>query len=174
MNMDNAPSPLATPPDAGEDLQRDCGAFAAAHKTMATVLRLSPLNLRGLLHTGGIVRPQDPSSCRPPGRQRQAPIACWRCPVCSQVHDEEDDAESCCQSNCCDPQGGAFAAACPVCEAPANSHRDATDCCLWKDLDAMTRWSVADRVEAGLGTWSEEIARVATHPALPGSKGPAQ
>lgn len=45
---------------------------------------------------------------------------------------------------------------CPVCGDKAATHRDAADCCLWKDLDAQTRWDIADAVQAG-GAWGAEI-----------------
>ena len=119
---------------------------------------LSPLNTRGLLHTLGLLIPgSGPSQEQQPAtsRRRKA-IECWRCPECDAVHDWESDAEECCA-----PVIGLHdqeaAIQCPVCAQEYASHRDAVDCCLWKDMDAPTRWTLADAVEAG-ATWAEALA----------------
>ena len=73
----------------------------------------------------------------------------YRCPECDTLHDDEDDAEDCCKIT----EGQAR---CPVCDEKYESHRSAADCCLWKDLDAPTRWAIADAVEAG-SDWVTEL-----------------
>lgn len=73
----------------------------------------------------------------------------YRCPQCDDLHDDEEEAETCCTST-------AASTDCPVCGEHYQSHRDAADCCLWKDLGAIERWNIADTVEAGL-SWAEAL-----------------
>lgn len=46
---------------------------------------------------------------------------------------------------------------CPVCGDSTSSPHSAVECCLWKDLDHLTRWKVADAVDAGT-PWREALA----------------
>lgn len=89
---------------------------------------------------------------------RRSAIECYRCPVCLEVHDDEAEAEECCQG----PTGlhaQEASSDCPVCgTAHADSHQ-AADCCLWHDIGATERRAMADRVESGLSTWPDELAR---------------
>lgn len=114
--------------------------------------RLSPLNFRGLLATMGL----DGADANDKRRKttHRAAIQCWKCPECFDVHDFEDEAEDCCAE--LEKKSAADDAACPVCAEAAKDHRDAADCCLWKDLDAPTRWAIADAVAAG-GSWTEAL-----------------
>lgn len=122
-------------------------------------MKLSPLNLIGALHTLGLVivgrDATAAGSASADPRMRNRAIECWRCPVCHDVHDDQTDAELCCA-----PKLGLHheesAVQCPVCAEEHGTHRDAADCCLWKDLDAPTRWAVADAVEAGT-PWAEAL-----------------
>ena len=84
-------------------------------------------------------------------------VMCWRCKECSEVHECKDDALDCCPpleasgKHDQDPP-----ILCPVCGADHAEHRLAVDCCLWRDIDAPTRWRIADAVEAG-ADWAEAI-----------------
>lgn len=116
-------------------------------------MQLSPINLRGLLARVICEADSAPQGTPRPSERRRA-IECWRCPECQEVHDYEDDAEQCCAASiAAEAQGGPT---CPVCSETYTTHRDAADCCLWKDLDAPTRWRLADAVEAG-STWLEQL-----------------
>ncbi len=79
----------------------------------------------------------------------------YRCPECRELHEREDEAEDCCNETAAS-ENGANPTNCPVCGEMYQSCRDAADCCLWKDLDAPTRWAIADAVEAG-GEWTTEL-----------------
>lgn len=80
-------------------------------------------------------------------------VVMYRCPVCRELHDFDFDAEECCR----EPEREAGSEPnCPVCGATHHNHRDAADCCLWKDMDAIARWKIADAVENG-STWAEEL-----------------
>lgn len=79
----------------------------------------------------------------------------WRCPVCHELHDWEDDAAECCADEE-EVLGDGRETICPVCRTNYSEHRDAADCCLWKDLDQQTRHRIADAVEAG-STWKKEL-----------------
>ena len=82
-------------------------------------------------------------------------VTLWRCNVCSDLHDDEDDASECC-SEAVTTNAEDFPKWCPVCGKEAISAHEASDCCLWKDLDAATRWKMADQVEAG-ATWVQVL-----------------
>lgn len=74
-------------------------------------------------------------------------VVMYRCPKCCELHEWEEDAIDCCKKpNQPSKDDGAN---CPVCGEKHLTHRNAADCCLWKDLDATTRWKIADAVEAG-------------------------
>lgn len=107
---------------------------------------LSPLNFVGLLSTIGMgIQAPDPED-------RPRAIECWRCPECHDVYDDEFEAEECCQGEADDDDRPA----CPCCARTCADHREASDCCLWKDLDTITRWRMADAVQAG-STWAEQL-----------------
>lgn len=117
-------------------------------------MQLSPLNLSGLLTTLQAQACGTTPAANPKERRNRA-LECWRCPECREVYDWEDEAEEC----CAEPAPAVTSQpTCPVCAAEYTSHRDAADCCLWKDLDAPTRWRMADAVEAG-STWADQIAK---------------
>lgn len=120
--------------------------------------KLSPLTRDGLKLTALITDLRGvPLESKHPG---PASVIAWECGVCGDLHRWEDDAHDCCAPD--ELQGGSHedaAAQCPVCGNAAASHRDAADCCLWHDLDAPTRWRIADAVEACDLTWAEAIAR---------------
>lgn len=84
--------------------------------------------------------------------RRVEAVVMYRCPTCGELHDWEDDAEACCEETAVEPS----APNCPVCGEKYDSHRAASDCCLWKDLDAPTRWKIADAVEAG-AEWADAL-----------------
>ena len=133
---------------------------------------LSPLTRAGLFTSlvlridgfGPITDPDSGSCARPApgnGRRRNTAIEVtrFRCPVCEALHSDEDDAETCCPFQGDESTGlhdqDAFYR-CPVCQDMSSSPREAVDCCLWRDVDAPTRWRIADAVEAG-ATWIEAI-----------------
>ena len=116
-------------------------------------MQLSPLNFRGLIATLGIVG-EPLAEAKSASRTKPRSIECWRCSECRQVHDWEDEAEECCAAE--DVKPASTAPACPVCAEKYSERRDATDCCLWKDIDAPTRYRMADAVEAG-STWCEQL-----------------
>ena len=113
-------------------------------------MHLSPLNFRGLIDTMRLVVSSEPTKTT----KRRRAIECWRCPECSDVHEWEDEAEECCAEE--EAKETPKAKACPVCAAKCETFRDAADCCLWKDIDAYSRWRIADAVEAG-STWPEQL-----------------
>jgi hypothetical protein len=90
-------------------------------------------------------------------------VTAWECGVCGDLHKWEDDAHDCCApaalKGCHDQED---AVRCPVCGGANPDHRHAADCCLWHDLDAPTRWRIADAVEAGDATWADAIAKETT------------
>ena len=90
-------------------------------------------------------------------RGRAIAITRYECPTCSEDYDDEEDAEGCCGEDDVGDNG------CPVCAEKCNDTRDASDCCLWKDIDAPTRWRMADAVDAG-STWAEQLAAHTVRP----------
>lgn len=88
-----------------------------------------------------------PKGVKPPVR-----IVIYECGQCGEPHDNYEDAEEC----CAELEDEDDAIHCPVCGDKAATHRDAADHFLWKDLDAQTRWDIADAVQAG-GAWGAEI-----------------
>lgn len=109
-------------------------------------MQLSPLNLFGIKSQMAMAAMKEPK-----GSRRVEEVVMYRCPECSELHDWEDDAEDCCVET-----HDADAPNCPVCGEKYDSHRSASDCCLWKDLDAPTRWKIADAVRAG-ATWADAL-----------------
>ena len=82
-------------------------------------------------------------------------VVMYRCTRCDELHEDETDAENCCEAPTLDASTVA-APACPVCGEKYTEHRSAADCCLWKDLDAYTRWKIADAVADG-SDWLTEL-----------------
>lgn len=119
--------------------------------------RLSPMVRDGIFHNL-IARDSKPAIARDDGAMREVEVVeMYRCPVCRDLHDWEDDAIECCKSEA--PQGlhaEEDAKACPVCGQEYTNPYDAADCCLWKDLDAPTRRRMAARVDAG-ETWTDVL-----------------
>ena len=111
-------------------------------------IKLSPGNLIGLRRTA-----LPPKSLEHETKEVREVVA-YQCPTCCELHEWESDAEECCKKNSAPPD-----VFCPVCNNDHETHRDAADCCLWIDLDAITRWKIADAVEAG-SEWSVELGLV--------------
>lgn len=114
-------------------------------------VRLSPLNLSGLLaEWRGNGKPAVTGKKRESARE----MINWACPICRERFDEDEEkaAEECCQGKADDDEN----AACPVCKQSYINHREAANCCLWKDLDADTRYRMADAVEAS-SSWAAEL-----------------
>jgi len=119
--------------------------------------QLSPATRRGLFHNLIAQDNQAAIDRRHKAHAAQVKeIVRYVCPVCDDEHDDEDDAAGCCLADKHFEDGPQ---ACPVCGQDHTSPREASDCCLWKDLDAGTRWRLADRVEAG-ETWAEVLKPV--------------
>lgn len=112
-------------------------------------IKLSPLNLSGLVARSRIV-PQEEQRPSRPHR-----VTLWECPVCDERHEEREEAVECCavkaeaSSNDAQP-------CCPVCGIEYGDYRDAADCCLWRDLTFDARCQVADTVAHG-ATWIEAL-----------------
>lgn len=88
---------------------------------------------------------------------RVVEVVMYRCAECDELHDDEDDAAECCADDAVDGLHDEEAPdACPVCGLDHIDAYSAADCCLWKDIDAPTRWRMADRVEAG-ESWSQVL-----------------
>lgn len=96
-------------------------------------------------------------------RERPEPerVVMWRCPICDELHEDEDDAAECCAEvdDGVETHPEEAACVCPVCGADHASPRSAADCCLWHDLAAYQRAEVARRVEEG-ATWLTAIEAV--------------
>lgn len=107
----------------------------------------SPANRQGLF--SNLLRPPEKEN----DVSRIEEITAYRCRDCYEIYEDEDEANKCCAPAI--PVTNEKAR-CPVCLQEAQSLRDATDCCLWKDIDAHTRWRIADQVEAG-STWAEAM-----------------
>lgn len=142
-------------------------------------MKMSPLNLSGLKANAedAVETFHEPP---PPADDKKA-LNAWarqyrryRCTSCEALHKYQGDAELCCPPDvdvvyvspsgreCDSPQelidGGRNDGPmqCPVCREKWPDARTATDCCLWKDLNATTRYAVADKVAAG-ATWAEAL-----------------
>jgi hypothetical protein len=108
-------------------------------------MQVSPLNFSGLIQN--INQAGNTTETTTNGRVLE--IVLYECCECYEQYEDEDDAADCCAKV-------SEKTDCPVCKCVCSDHRDATDCCLWKDFDAHTRWSMADKVEAG-ATWAEVL-----------------
>lgn len=113
-------------------------------------IQLSPLNLFGIKAQLAKLPEEDYEA----GQVER--VTMYRCPECHDLHEDEDDAESCCATRATQKSS----TTCPVCGQDYNAHRNTADCCLWKDIDALTRWQIADAVEAG-STWEIELGVIA-------------
>lgn len=119
-------------------------------------MNLSPRTLSGLAAHIGIVQAV-PVTAEKPEKKRARAVMMYECPVCEELHDFRADAEDCCTENEeLTAEQREAATTCPVCGEEHSEPRVAADCCLWKDLDAPTRWKIADQVEAG-ATWAKVL-----------------
>lgn len=119
-------------------------------------MNLSPLTLNGLAAHRSIVQAVPVTAEKPEKKQARA-VMMYECPVCEELHDYRSDAEDCCtEDEDVSPTQRAAATTCPVCGEEHSESRVAADCCLWKDIDAITRWAMADQVEAG-ATWAKVL-----------------
>lgn len=122
------------------------------------MIQLSPYNRSGIFHNLIACDTKEATERqREQHRNRVVEVVVYRCCECRELHDDEDNAVECCAPDASDglhhEEGASH---CPVCYDRHNSPREAADCCLWKDLDAPTRWRMADQVEAG-ATWTEAL-----------------
>lgn len=115
-------------------------------------MQLSPLNSFGISARMQIgVVEDEPAKTK----RHIEEVVMYRCPECSELHEWEDEAEDCCKEKK-EASANGSGTECPVCGEEYATHRDASDCCLWKDIDALTRWAIADAVEAG-SDWVTEL-----------------
>ena len=120
---------------------------------------LSPLNFQGLIATLGKDAPKTAGV-----KLTLEWVLAYRCPECSDLYDNEDEA-----LECCDTFGLAHdqdaAADCPVCQQVYSDHREASDCCLWRDLDSAPAgaWQMQLRL-AAIGPNSLRLERDPAHP----------
>lgn len=112
---------------------------------------LSPLNLLDISARCIAGKPVDNGDPEP----RVKEVTIFRCNVCLELHEEKVDAEGCC-APVTPLQQNRF---CPCCGVHHETYRNAADCCLWKSLDAITRWKIADAVEDG-SDWISELGLV--------------
>jgi hypothetical protein len=118
-------------------------------------MQLSPLNFLNaiaLLRNG----PEKPCEIGDEEESRVEEFTAYRCIKCGEIYEWEDEAEDCCRTIIAVNIQPAINAFCPICGEHYMEFRDAADCCLWKDLDALTRWRIADAVEAG-SDWNTEL-----------------
>lgn len=119
------------------------------------MINLSPAARRGIFHN--LIAQDTPESAegkRQRDLDRVEEVVMYRCTECQELHEDEDDAADCCEvEGLHDEEAPSI---CPVCAAKFSSPHEASDCCLWKDIDALTRWRMADQVVAG-ATWAEVL-----------------
>lgn len=122
---------------------------------MSMSIKLSPVNLSGLMARMRMV-PEEPPDHRKPYR-----VTLWRCVGCNELHEYRDDAVECCVVKL-EAKPTDAEPSCPICGIAYVGHRSAADCCLWRDLPIQTRWAIADRVAGGV-PWIEalEVGRAA-------------
>jgi hypothetical protein len=116
---------------------------------------LSPLNLTALLRREVFDYSPSPEEAKKKERKEAIYTHAYACPLCDALYRWEQEAEGCCQPEA-EKAPAEYADACPVCGEAYESAVDASDCCLWKDLDALTRHAIAERVQAG-STWAAEL-----------------
>lgn len=85
-------------------------------------------------------------------------VVCYRCPKCSELHEDRSEAELCCAEAATQDlkANEAHPNSCPVCGLQHECTEDAANCCLWKELPFMARLEVIKAVEDG-GTWAEAL-----------------
>ena len=76
----------------------------------------------------------------------------YQCDRCLETHVDMDDAIDCCTFD----ESGTL---CPACAEVFFDHRAAADCCMGIDIEAQTRWRIADAVKLG-DTWAEAIQTI--------------
>lgn len=118
----------------------------------AGVTKLSPLNFSSLVARANLPTEEELPKTKRGGVRR---ITMYECPVCEELHEREVWAEDCCDLDEPTPKIPSTSD-CPVCGEHWEEHQDAADCCLWKDLDAPTRWRMAESVRNG-STWLDEL-----------------
>lgn len=125
-------------------------------------MQLSPLNLALLVANDQL--DAEPAPVKSLRKKTVESVHCWRCVECCELHEFLSDAEDCCAEEWI--KAGPSFAQCPICATDHGNHSDswrlAADCCLWKDLDAPTRWAIADAVE-GDSTWAEQLQASPNH-----------
>lgn len=112
-------------------------------------MRLSPYAVAAIKQNLGLFA-EDRAA---PTKNKAIEVTRYQCPVCSDLHAWEDDAEDCCKPEI---SADATSTHCPVCAEHYETHEEAADCCLWKDYDAASRWKIARRVADG-SDWLTEL-----------------
>ena len=108
-------------------------------------MMLSPLTMANMARTAAFATPD----AKPSAGRAAIEVVEYACPVCRMRHDEEDDAEACCQGPEFQPGADEAALRCPVCGDECADTHVAANCCLWKDLGPAARWLIAAAVERG-------------------------
>ncbi len=123
------------------------------------MIALSPASKRGIFHT---LIARDTKEAAEHKRERDLDrieqVTMYRCLECQDLYDDEEDAIQCCapESDVIGLHDQEAPTICPVYGQDFISARDAADCCLWKDIDATTRWRMADQVDAG-APWTQVL-----------------
>ena len=115
-------------------------------------------NARAGLRANGMLTGLLSATTKETEPRQAAEVTSYRCPDCGDLHEDKAGALECCApaaSTAVHDQD--VDEPCPVCATNHHDHRNAADCCLWRDLDAPTRWRIADAVEAG-STWVDAMA----------------
>lgn len=122
------------------------------------MIHLSPATSRGIFHH--LIAQDTPEAAegkRNRDLARVKEVTLYRCTESQELYDDEDDAVACCAEDAVEGlHDEEQASRCPVCASEFTSPREAADCCLWKDIDAASRWRMADQVDAG-ATWLQVL-----------------
>lgn len=88
------------------------------------------------------------------------PSAIYRCAICRTTHCDEEDAEGCCTSIAMHAQP----MQCPICLQAADSFQVAVDCCMHvhPTMTAYGRERVANSLANGV-SWTEAVAANTNH-----------
>lgn len=82
-------------------------------------------------------------------------VVMWRCPVCLEMHDWEEDAADCCaEDEGNDDLASIARACCPSCSTQYETYESAVDCCMWLTHSPAERWELARQLRAYGYLWS--------------------
>ncbi|USE78882.1 hypothetical protein NDR89_19795 [Cupriavidus gilardii] len=76
-------------------------------------------------------------------------VVMWRCPVCLEMHDWEEDAADCCaEDEWNDDLASIARACCPSCRTQYETYESAVDCCMWLTNSPAERCELARQLRA--------------------------